>query len=92
MEHLASARDAVGAGDHAAALRHLLAAWQVTAAAAIADAIDIVGARAAAGMTPPTGKTVAARNAAWTKLAKARDPVIRGPCWPRSPTSTAFPG
>ncbi len=78
IDHLNKARAAIDDDDHAAALRHLLAAWQRVPARALADAIDAVGARAAEGLEPPSGKTPDERNARWTKLAKAGDPVIRG--------------
>ena len=75
-----------------AALRHLLAAWQKTPANAIAEAIEVVGARAASGLQPPTGKTVAARNAAWDALAAEGDPVIRGTLVASLAEINNFPG
>ncbi len=76
---LTDARDAMAAPDLPRALAALLDAWRATPAAALADAIDRVGARAVqiAGITPPTGTTAKARNAAWDALAIAGDPVVR---------------
>ncbi|MCW5809240.1 MAG: TIGR02996 domain-containing protein [Deltaproteobacteria bacterium] len=76
-DDLASARDALNAGDDATALRHLLVAWRATPAAELADAIELVGARAAAALHAPGGVTEEDREAAWHAAARAGDPVMR---------------
>jgi len=75
---LEAARVAVTGGELARALELLLAAWRAFPAAAIADAIDAVGARTTASVTPPSGTTAKARNDAWDRAARAGDPVMLG--------------
>jgi uncharacterized protein (TIGR02996 family) len=70
MRALALAREAAERGDLPRTLTLLLAAWRSTRAIAIADAIDAVSARAAAGRATPVGE-------AWERAARAGYPVAR---------------
>jgi uncharacterized protein (TIGR02996 family) len=71
------AHAALVAGDAARALALLLDAWRETPDATLADAIELVGARAAHGVHAPAGRTDTERERAWLKAAKAGDPVMR---------------
>jgi uncharacterized protein (TIGR02996 family) len=75
---LATARDAVARGDLGGGLTMLLDAWRARPAAAIADAIDAIGEKAAAGLAPPSGKTTKDKNAAWATAARQGDAAVRG--------------
>ncbi len=74
---LGQARDALVADDAPAALAMMLAAWLAVPAPALADAIELVGERAARGLHPPAGVTAADRDDAWHAAAALGDPVMR---------------
>ncbi len=78
MIALTSARKAVDAGNLDRALEQLLIAWRRVPATEIADAITAVDARARALAPPLAGATGPQRIAAWTKLARDKDPVTTG--------------
>jgi uncharacterized protein (TIGR02996 family) len=66
---------ASAATDHPGdALAPLLAAWEKVRAPALADAIEAVSARVTAGRSPPAGKMLRERQAAWLELARAARP------------------
>jgi uncharacterized protein (TIGR02996 family) len=75
MATLATAQQAIDVGDSAQALEHLLTAWRKQPAPALAAAIHAVGERAAAGRSPPTGKTARDKNRAWDELADRGRPA-----------------
>ncbi|MCX5745896.1 MAG: TIGR02996 domain-containing protein [Proteobacteria bacterium] len=77
MSSLRAAHAALVAGDDGDALAHLLDAWRATPAIVLADAIELVGARAARAVHPPAGVTAEDRDAAWFAAAAAGDPVMR---------------
>jgi len=70
-------RDALVDDDAAAALVIALAAWRAVPAAALAEAVDAIGARAAHGHHPPGGVSDEDRERAWHAVAAIDDPVAR---------------
>lgn len=70
---LAAAQKALDAGDDAAALVALVEAWQANRHPRIADLVDRVSARLGGSLGGTVeGKTVKARTAAWSELARKR--------------------
>ena len=82
---LVAAKRALDGHDDEAALVALVAAWRVNKQPRIADVVDRVSARI--GAAPIEGKTVKARTAAWSTLARKRRTLDVGPL-----VATPWPG